>query len=36
MVAVKTQAAIGRFGTDKYGSPLFFLDAGKMPESLGL
>ncbi len=29
MVAKKTQEAIARFGVDKYGSPLFFPDAGK-------
>ncbi|MDA8413154.1 MAG: substrate-binding domain-containing protein [Desulfobacteraceae bacterium] len=36
MVAKKTQEAIGRFGVDKFGAPLFFPDAGKKPESLGL
>jgi tungstate transport system substrate-binding protein len=36
MVSKKTQELIGRFGVDKYGSPLFFPDAGKKPESLGL
>ncbi len=36
MVAGKTQEAIGRFGVSKYGAPLFFPDAGKKPESLGL
>jgi tungstate transport system substrate-binding protein len=36
MVTKKTQEIIGKFGTDKYGSPLFFPDAGKKPESLGL
>ncbi len=36
MVSGKTQAVIGSFGVDKYGSPLFFPDAGKRPESLGL
>ncbi|MSN26514.1 MAG: tungsten ABC transporter substrate-binding protein [Geobacter sp.] len=36
MVARKTQDVIGRFGVDKYGAPLFFPDAGKKPESLGL
>lgn len=36
MVAKKTQEIIARFGVDKYGSPLFFPDAGKKPESLGL
>jgi tungstate transport system substrate-binding protein len=36
MVSKKTQDLIGRFGVDKYGAPLFFPDAGKKPESLGL
>jgi len=36
MVAKKTQDLIGRFGVDKFGAPLFFPDAGKKPESLGL
>jgi tungstate transport system substrate-binding protein len=36
MVAKKTQETIGRFGVDKYGGALFFPDAGKKPESLGL
>jgi tungstate transport system substrate-binding protein len=36
MVSKKTQEIIGRFGVDKYGAPLFFPDAGKKPESLGL
>ena len=36
MVSKKTQEVIGTFGVDKYGSPLFFPDAGKKPESLGL
>ncbi len=36
MVAKKTQEMIGRFGVEKFGSPLFFPDAGKKPESLGL
>jgi tungstate transport system substrate-binding protein len=36
MVAKKTQETIGRFGVEKFGSPLFFPDAGKKPESLGL
>lgn len=36
MVAKKTQEVIGRFGVDKFGAPLFFPDAGKKPESLGL
>jgi len=36
MVAKKTQDIISRFGVDKFGEPLFFPDAGKKPESLGL
>ncbi len=36
MVAQKTQKIIGRFGVDTFGAPLFFPDAGKKPESLGL
>ena len=36
MVAKKTQEIIGRFGVDTFGAPLFFPDAGKKPESLGL
>jgi tungstate transport system substrate-binding protein len=36
MVSSKAQEIIGKFGVDKYGSPLFFPDAGKKPESLGL
>jgi tungstate transport system substrate-binding protein len=36
MVARKTQEIIGRFGVDKFGAALFFPDAGKKPESLGL
>ncbi len=36
MVSKKTQEIIGKFGVEKYGSPLFFPDAGKKPESLGL
>lgn len=36
MVAKKTQEVIGRFGEKKFGAPLFFPDAGKKPESLGL
>ena len=30
-----TQKIIGKFGVDKFGSPLFFPDAGKKEESLG-
>jgi len=29
IVAPETQKKIGEFGKDKYGSPLFFPDAGK-------
>ncbi|MEW6187970.1 MAG: substrate-binding domain-containing protein [Thermodesulfobacteriota bacterium] len=36
MVSKKAQDLIGKFGVDKYGAPLFFPDAGKKPESLGL
>jgi tungstate transport system substrate-binding protein len=36
MVSRKTQEIIAKFGVDKYGAPLFFPDAGKKPESLGL
>jgi tungstate transport system substrate-binding protein len=36
MVSKKTQEAIGLFGVEKFGAPLFFPDAGKKPESLGL
>lgn len=36
MIAKKTQEIIGRFGVEKFGAPLFFPDAGKKPESLGL
>ena len=36
MVAKKTQEIISRFGVEKFGAPLFFPDAGKKPESLGL
>ena len=36
MVSPKVQAIIGTFGVAKYGAPLFFPDAGKKPESLGL
>ena len=35
MVAKDTQALIGKFGVEKYGSPLLFPDAGKKEESLG-
>ena len=36
MVSKKIQAIIGTFGVEKFGAPLFFPDAGKKPESLGL
>jgi tungstate transport system substrate-binding protein len=36
MVAKKAQEIIRTFGVDKFGAPLFFPDAGKKPESLGL
>ncbi len=35
MVSKKTQKIIGTFGVDKFGSPLFFPDAGKKVEDLG-
>lgn len=35
MVSNETQAIIKTFGVDKYGSPLFFPDAGKKVEDLG-
>ena len=35
MVARATQEIIGKFGVEKFGSPLFFPDAGKKEESLG-
>jgi len=35
MVSRQTQKIIGSFGVDKYGSPLFFPDAGKNEENLG-
>jgi tungstate transport system substrate-binding protein len=36
MVSKKAQDIISRFGIKEFGSPLFFPDAGKKPESLGL
>jgi tungstate transport system substrate-binding protein len=36
MTAAPTQELISHFGTKEFGSPLFFPDAGKKPESLGL
>ncbi|NLJ59470.1 MAG: solute-binding protein [Firmicutes bacterium] len=35
MVSEEVQAIISEFGIDKYGSPLFFPDAGKSMEELG-
>ena len=35
MVSKETQAIIKTFGIDKFGSPLFFPDAGKKEEELG-
>jgi tungstate transport system substrate-binding protein len=35
MLSKETQAFIKTFGVDKYGSPLFFPDAGKKVEDLG-
>ena len=35
MIARQTQDIIRKFGVDKYGSPLFFPDAGKKEEALG-
>jgi tungstate transport system substrate-binding protein len=36
MISKETQAIIKTFGVDKYGSPLFFPDAGKKEEALGI
>ncbi len=36
MVSKKAQGIIKTYGTEKFGSPLFFPDAGKKPKSLGL
>ena len=35
VLSKETQKIIGKFGVDKFGSPLFFPDAGKKEESLG-
>ena len=35
MLSKDTHKIIGKFGVDKFGSPLFFPDAGKKEESLG-
>ena len=36
MVSKKVQEVIGKFGVDKFGAPLFFPDAGRKAEELGL
>lgn len=36
VVSKRIQELIGRFGVKQFGSPLFFPDAGKKPELLGL
>jgi tungstate transport system substrate-binding protein len=36
MVAPATQAALGKYGVEKFGAPLFVPDAGKDPKVLGL
>ncbi|MCL5040006.1 MAG: substrate-binding domain-containing protein [Firmicutes bacterium] len=36
LVSKEGQAMIGKFGVDKFGAPLFFPDAGKKDEDLGL
>jgi tungstate transport system substrate-binding protein len=36
MVSKETQEIIKTFGVDKFGSPLFFPDAGKKDEELGM
>jgi tungstate transport system substrate-binding protein len=36
LVSKKVQDIIAKFGVDKYGAPLFFPDAGKKPEVVGL
>ena len=36
ILSKKVQDLISKFGAEKYGSPLFFPDAGKKPETLGL
>jgi tungstate transport system substrate-binding protein len=36
MVSKKTQKVIGGFGVAKFGAPLFFPDAGRKPQELGL
>jgi tungstate transport system substrate-binding protein len=36
MVSKKVQEAVGQFGVEKFGAPLFVPDAGKDPKTLGL
>jgi tungstate transport system substrate-binding protein len=36
MIAPATQAAIGKYGVEKFGAPLFVPDAGKDPKVVGL
>jgi len=36
MIAPATQQVIGQFGADQFGAPLFFPDAGKTDQELGL
>lgn len=36
MIAEEAQAVIGEFGVNKFGQPLFFLDADKTDADLGL
>jgi tungstate transport system substrate-binding protein len=36
IVAPKTQEAIGKFGVEKFGAPLFVPDAGKPEQAVGL
>jgi tungstate transport system substrate-binding protein len=36
LVSPRTQEAIGRFGVERFGAPLFVPDAGKDPKALGL
>ncbi|MGD0277279.1 MAG: substrate-binding domain-containing protein [Syntrophales bacterium] len=36
LVSKEVKGIIGKFGVEKFGSPLFFPDVGKKPEDLGL
>jgi tungstate transport system substrate-binding protein len=36
ILAPATQAAIGKYGVEKFGAPLFVPDAGKDPKVVGL